>query len=344
MPQIGPAKIATRFPGYLFSIAIILVYLWDGLLYHRHWASFCREAQSSHTSIGTTHLVMADLCALAFFCSISLIALYLISRWAAKVTADTDPKVARFVLLSGAILTAGVAVVILAGAWANIVRVHAYSLGEPGHRLPAYLPWERELAMASFFVLIVAAAAALGSSRLHYKNKAFWSLVYTALAVALSFSSSARLSYYGVAFCFFLGAAVLQEHISEGIPEANCEPKETASWHGKQVTVKALLVPRYLWTTASIIVAIDGERILQTGGQLKIVGSCSSPFTDADGQHIAELRWGIGWFPSFPYRLCIDGTELLSSRVRVYNWPLIALPLAAYVLLLALFHHVLHHR
>ena len=49
-------------------------------------------------------------------------------------------------------------------------------------------------------------------------------------------------------------------------------------WEGSAVEVRARVVPRYLWTTTSIDVFVDGRCILKTGGQMKAVGSSFAEF------------------------------------------------------------------
>src|SRR5271155_148805 len=93
-------------------------------------------------------------------------------------------------------------------------------------------------------------------------------------------------------------------------------------WKDHNIDVQARLVPRFLWTTASIDVYLDGKCILKTGGQLKSTGSRRGNFADADGVHAVDLRWGIGYLRSFPYTLSIDDQIIYRGRVLVSNWPL----------------------
>ena len=98
---------------------------------------------------------------------------------------------------------------------------------------------------------------------------------------------------------------------------------EVIKWQGSAVEVRARLVPRFLWNTASIDVLLDGQRILQTGGQLKFTGSRVATFSHSGSDHTAELSWGFsGLSFSLPYRLQIDGVPVAASRVRIQNWPL----------------------
>jgi hypothetical protein len=98
---------------------------------------------------------------------------------------------------------------------------------------------------------------------------------------------------------------------------------EAISWHGSTVDVQARCVPRFLWTTASIDVFLDGRCILQTGGQLKITGSHSATFTHSNLTHSTKLSWQrTGFSFSFPYELEIDSVSVAKARVHIRNWPL----------------------
>jgi hypothetical protein len=93
-------------------------------------------------------------------------------------------------------------------------------------------------------------------------------------------------------------------------------------WQAGLVQVQARLVPRFLWSTASIDVFLDGQCILRTGGQLKFTGSQSATFTYSGSTHTAELSWGTAFLLGFPYQLQIDGTSVSEARVYIKNWPL----------------------
>lgn len=90
----------------------------------------------------------------------------------------------------------------------------------------------------------------------------------------------------------------------------------------KAFQVRARLVPRYLWTSASIDVYLNGRCILMTGGQMKLSGGYSSAFKDGGKEHLAELKWGLADQHQFPYELWIDGTKVMQSWVPVENWRL----------------------
>ena len=92
------------------------------------------------------------------------------------------------------------------------------------------------------------------------------------------------------------------------------------SWRDKTVRVQARLVPRFIWTTASIEVFLDEQRILCTGGQFKFTGSHSATFADGGSEHQAVLSWGQVRRHRFPYQLKIDGTSIDAAHVDVVNW------------------------
>jgi hypothetical protein len=92
------------------------------------------------------------------------------------------------------------------------------------------------------------------------------------------------------------------------------------SWRDKTVRVQARLVPRFLWTTASIDVFLGEHRILRTGGLFKWTGSRSVVFAEGNSQHEAVLTWGRVHRHRFPYQLQIDGIDLDSAYVIVENW------------------------
>ena len=110
---------------------------------------------------------------------------------------------------------------------------------------------------------------------------------------------------------------------------------EIIKWQGSKVEVRARLVPRYFWNTASIDVLLDGQQIIRTDGQLKFKGSCTTSFTHADKTHIMLLTWGCsGLRFSFPYELRIDGISVAVSRVHIRNWPIILILIMAFWLIL----------
>jgi hypothetical protein len=118
---------------------------------------------------------------------------------------------------------------------------------------------------------------------------------------------------------------------------------EIIKWRDSAVDVQARLVPRFLWSTASIDVFLDKRCILRTGGQLKATGSHSATFTHSGSTHTAELSWGYGLLFSFPYKLRIDDAPVSEARVRVQNWPFVfffTFLVAVIALALFLFVHV----
>jgi hypothetical protein len=107
-------------------------------------------------------------------------------------------------------------------------------------------------------------------------------------------------------------------------------------WQDGTIEVRARLVPRYLWSTASIEVLLDGRCILQTGGRMKFTGTEVATFTHAGSEHTARLLWGAGFLRSFPYKLRIDDAPVSEARAHIRNWPVglvvVAVVLAALVL------------
>jgi len=107
-------------------------------------------------------------------------------------------------------------------------------------------------------------------------------------------------------------------------------------WNGSRLGVKAKLVPRYLWQTASIDVFLDEQCILRTGGKFKFVGSHASEFEHRGTTHNAVLTWGFAGLRSFPFRLTLDGQAILESRVYMSNWPIALWPLVVFAGILLL--------
>jgi hypothetical protein len=94
-------------------------------------------------------------------------------------------------------------------------------------------------------------------------------------------------------------------------------------WHGSKLEVRARPVPRYLWTTVSIDVLLDGEPVLCTGGQASLLGKCRSRFRREGKAHKAELSWGKMANGAFPFMLRIDEELVLASEVPVENWGIV---------------------
>lgn len=111
---------------------------------------------------------------------------------------------------------------------------------------------------------------------------------------------------------------------------------EVIQWQGSNVDVRARLAPRYLWSTASIDVFLDGQCILATGGQLNLTGSHSATFSHSGKTHKAKLSWGrgssSGWFP---YQFQIDGSPVSESRVYVQNRTMVLMVKLALLVLMA---------
>jgi hypothetical protein len=119
---------------------------------------------------------------------------------------------------------------------------------------------------------------------------------------------------------------------------------DAVQWQGSTIEVQARLVPRFLWTTASIDVFVGEQCVLRTGGRMKLIGCCSQTFAHSGAEHVAEVSWGGGLLYSFPYQARIDGVVVKEGRVRVQNWawglilPLVLIGLLA-LLMWSLHHH-----
>jgi hypothetical protein len=98
------------------------------------------------------------------------------------------------------------------------------------------------------------------------------------------------------------------------------------SWRDKPIRVQARLVPRYMWTTASIEVFWDDHRLVCTGGQFKMTGSQSAAFKEGGSEHHAVLSWGRVRRHRFPYQLQIDGATADDAEVEIENWPMGYIP------------------
>ena len=111
----------------------------------------------------------------------------------------------------------------------------------------------------------------------------------------------------------------------------------TLEWRGHVVQVTACLVPRFLWTTASINVLLDERCVLKTGGQMKVTGASSARFEDSGTFHNVELNWGRARLRWFPIKITIDGQPVAESKVFVDNWPLALWPAALFLGVVAWF-------
>ncbi len=95
------------------------------------------------------------------------------------------------------------------------------------------------------------------------------------------------------------------------------------AWQNRRLEIKARLIPKFLWTTASIDVYLDDSCILKTGGQLATRGKQVSEFEFNNQDHLAELSWtppSGGIF--YPYQLVIDQQLVDNSDVYIRNWPM----------------------
>jgi hypothetical protein len=133
---------------------------------------------------------------------------------------------------------------------------------------------------------------------------------------------------------FALGSIYLLFWMSIGRRERTSP--ETLRWHDANLTMRARAVPRYLWSTVSIEVFVEGTCVLRTGGERREVGFVTHCF-DYDGNaHEATLSWGKCMLGSFPCKLTIDGNDVSGSPVVVENWWAVATGIIVQALLVAL--------
>lgn len=101
-------------------------------------------------------------------------------------------------------------------------------------------------------------------------------------------------------------------------------------WKDFDVEVTADLVPRYFWTTASINVYLNDQCVLRTGGVLRTKGTQTTSFRHENKNHALKLNWKSALLGmSFPYQLSIDGTPVVTAKVRPRNWPVVIIAVVA---------------
>ncbi len=103
-------------------------------------------------------------------------------------------------------------------------------------------------------------------------------------------------------------------------------PPGGVTWRGKTVKVRAHLVPRFLFSSASIDVYLNGECVFRTGGKINPTGSHSAAVRIGGSEHQIEVAWGRSRNFCFPYQLRIDGELVTESLVQVENQPLMLIP------------------
>ncbi|HXR46879.1 MAG TPA: zinc ribbon domain-containing protein [Candidatus Limnocylindrales bacterium] len=103
-------------------------------------------------------------------------------------------------------------------------------------------------------------------------------------------------------------------------------PSGVVTWRGKKVAVRANLVPRFLFSSASIDVYLDGECVFRTGGKIQSIGSHSAVVRIGGSEHQVEVTWQRSRKFCFPYQLKIDGELVADSQVPVENQHLMIIP------------------
>ena len=117
----------------------------------------------------------------------------------------------------------------------------------------------------------------------------------------------------------------LPPKIQEALRRLQGPPGEV-TWRGKTVKVRAHLVPRFLFSSASIDVYLNGECVFRTGGKINPTGSHSAAVRIGGSEHQIEVAWGRSRNFCFPYQLRIDGELVTESQVQVENQPLMIIP------------------
>ncbi|HSM95293.1 MAG TPA: hypothetical protein VLT91_04560 [Rhizomicrobium sp.] len=94
--------------------------------------------------------------------------------------------------------------------------------------------------------------------------------------------------------------------------------KNNTQWDDVDVAVESVLVPRYLYTSASVNVYVAGNCILQTGGVMRFSGKNMAEFAHNGTDHQVVLDWTSGR-SSVGYTLMIDGDKILEGSVFPRN-------------------------
>jgi hypothetical protein len=105
------------------------------------------------------------------------------------------------------------------------------------------------------------------------------------------------------------------------------EQRRIGEWESEPILVGARLVPRYLWTTASIDVFVGSQRVLATGGRMKVAATCTAEFNAGGSIHRVALAWSAPQQGSFPIEVTIDGRLVANTFVHLRRWYLAAWPL-----------------
>jgi hypothetical protein len=118
----------------------------------------------------------------------------------------------------------------------------------------------------------------------------------------------------GIVFCIFVVPNLVNR-------KCNTTGQLISQFQNITPIVKAHILAKHLWTSASIDVYLDELCISKTGGQWRLRGVQRSEFYLNDETHTAELSWLPRRGLYFPYQLSIDGHKISDSKVYIYNWP-----------------------
>jgi len=128
---------------------------------------------------------------------------------------------------------------------------------------------------------------------------------------------------FGVSLLFKL----FRRHRPGADPAHANDQTNMVNWRDRTLEVKARVLPKYLWSTASIDVYLDDAAIIRTGGVMRLKGLNEVQFDEGGETHSVALSWrSPAQGMSFPYQLSVDGKIVLESEVRPPNWPMFLMP------------------
>jgi len=212
--------------GYLFCVSVVLLFSFDRLAYQRNWASFCNEVRSAGIPSGTALFVMVDIMVISLLYIALTLCLIACADWVRKRVLLRDRMISRYSFAFNAIIAGLLAISTIAMAAVMATRVHSLAVGIPPPAQPTYVPWHRYFHMAALFVLTMSSALVLNEVPLNRKNKAFWALLYVAVAILFTFLKQEIAYYYMSCITILLSAFSLQRHIERVERETSASPEQ----------------------------------------------------------------------------------------------------------------------
>ena len=123
-------------------------------------------------------------------------------------------------------------------------------------------------------------------------------------------------------------ASPAHDDLRDGVPPG----LETIRRLGHTFAVRGRLVPRRLFTTASLDVWIDGCCVLRSGGVPQAGGRVEADVELNDGAHVVALAWGTAKGAAFPVVVTLDGVVVEERDVEIDNtWLLLVFPVVVAV-------------